>query len=632
MLLVLLTGLPIVSGCGKETPHHPNSEDLVTASEIVLRSCGDYEDCSGFSLALNSNGDIFIGCCFGGIFRSTDDGETWEQISAGLGDHCINGDFAMCGSGLMFVSSYSGGIYRSDDNGGSWEAVEGFTSSLGFTMLAVDSNDNIFAGSYSNGVYRSTDYGETWQSISEGLDDIGISAMIVDDQDRLVVCTFSNDEVFISSTAGTSWERAQTGPTGGSVTSFSEDDNGIIYAIVLWEDIFESSDGGATWELVCNDPFGDYLKSLAFNSEGHMIAATSNSGIMVSRDHGLTWSFANAGIWWWHMRALVPGLADQQLYALTYHGILYRSDNDGSEWNQISTVFSRKAYRLAVTADGYVFAHTDAGILRSSDNGETWSTAHSGIEPGGVSCFLAHSRGFMLASVYYNEESNNIYRSSDYGASWEKVGAGLTNLATISLTESITGNIYAGTRGGVFVSRDNGDTWRSACNELVDSPIVSVEATARGFVFAFAVDSPLDEAGLYRLHEWEGIWRKVQFFENVRFAGLASLSDGTVFAGKPGGLYRSYDNGDTWELISDEISFLKITAITSNSAGHIFLDTHFSLSGGTYRSIDKGDTWESIEGGIPADTYFNDMIVTPDDYLFVASFRGILRSIDPTIE
>jgi len=82
-------------------------------------------------LAINSSGHIFAGTAGGinalrvlgdGVFRSTDNGDSWTQVNTGLTNESV-GCLAINSSGHIFAGTYGGGIFRSTDNGGTWTAV-----------------------------------------------------------------------------------------------------------------------------------------------------------------------------------------------------------------------------------------------------------------------------------------------------------------------------------------------------------------------------------------------------------------------------------------------------------------------------------------------------------------------------
>lgn len=122
------------------------------------------------------------------------------------------------------------------------------------------------------------------------------------------------------------------------------------------------------------------------------------------------------------------------------------------------------------------------------------------------------------------------------------------------------------------------------------------------------------------------------------FFALVADSTGSLYAGSTnfiseGGLYKSCDNGDTWlgpgpDLLNDYIS-----AMVVDSAGRIFVGTtgHATLGGGRiYRSVDNGNSWQKVAGN---GTYVKSMTINNDNEIFAGlsddwGFLGIAHSND----
>jgi hypothetical protein len=95
-----------------------------------------------------------------GVYLSTDNGETWNDRSNGLGGTPVS--FATIGT-YLFAGS-SGGVFRSSDSGGSWEAASNGIDDIDILSLAT-SGSNIFAVSPAR-IYLSTDSGNSWASVT----------------------------------------------------------------------------------------------------------------------------------------------------------------------------------------------------------------------------------------------------------------------------------------------------------------------------------------------------------------------------------------------------------------------------------------------------------------------------------
>lgn len=149
----------------------------------------DYPDSlSAFFLTISSNGMIFVGSAFG-VFRSIDDGATWVQVNNGLSDGVpvVISIASHPLTGAIFVGIRDKGVYRSTNNGESWVLTNLQKPTIWSIM--VDIAGGIFAGSGSyvsrytpEGVFFSTDDGDTWTVMNTGLTNLNVVALATDSE------------------------------------------------------------------------------------------------------------------------------------------------------------------------------------------------------------------------------------------------------------------------------------------------------------------------------------------------------------------------------------------------------------------------------------------------------------------
>jgi photosystem II stability/assembly factor-like uncharacterized protein len=111
----------------------------------------------------------------GGVYRSTDGGDTWTQV--GLGTHQV---FALAhsSSGALYAGGMSG-VFRSENNGGTWT---GLKNDVFVTSMAITPDNTIYIGcTYEHGtqggVFLSPDGGETWELINAGLNNFYVEML-----------------------------------------------------------------------------------------------------------------------------------------------------------------------------------------------------------------------------------------------------------------------------------------------------------------------------------------------------------------------------------------------------------------------------------------------------------------------
>ncbi|MDH7606113.1 MAG: choice-of-anchor A family protein, partial [Melioribacter sp.] len=174
----------------------------------------------------SDNGVLYAGTWGLGVYKSTDNGTTWNEMNNGLGYNLIINALTVH-SNILYAASYGGGVfkyqnstwtklnvgydfvwslasnsnglyagtygdglYRSLDNGTTWTKVNNLNASFIYS-IAVNLSDKIYVASWTSGVFESTDNGNTWNSI--GMGGFGVSALIV---------TKNSDNVFVGTKEG----------------------------------------------------------------------------------------------------------------------------------------------------------------------------------------------------------------------------------------------------------------------------------------------------------------------------------------------------------------------------------------------------------------------------------------------
>ncbi len=171
------------------------------------------------SFAFNSLGHVFVGTNSQGVWRSTNNGETWVQKSNGITEPIISPlyvdrfDNLYAGTRRLWDDYNGGFVFRSTDNGESWQPI---LSNVGpVYALARRANGSIFVGCDSRdfkGIYRSTDNGLTWLQVNTGLDNPRIYCLLVGANDEIIVPS-SGDGVHKSTDNGETWDSFNSGIT-----------------------------------------------------------------------------------------------------------------------------------------------------------------------------------------------------------------------------------------------------------------------------------------------------------------------------------------------------------------------------------------------------------------------------------
>jgi photosystem II stability/assembly factor-like uncharacterized protein len=210
------------------------------------------------ALATNSSGHIFAGTYFGGgVFRSTDNGDSWTPVNNGL--DCGNiWSLAINPVGTIFAGTAGcgTGVYRSTDNGDSWTLASIGLTSTDVAALAVNgSNYHVFAGTHSimgegGGMFRSTDSGDSWTEQNNGFTAFDANAVTFNSVGH--VFGAAADGVFRSTNDGVSWTDISSGliPVGGNVWALAIDSGNYVFAGTAGGGVFRSVQSTVTVRVV----------------------------------------------------------------------------------------------------------------------------------------------------------------------------------------------------------------------------------------------------------------------------------------------------------------------------------------------------------------------------------------------
>jgi hypothetical protein len=195
-------------------------------------------------------------------------------------------------------------------------------------------------------------------------------------------------------------------------------------------------------------------------TSGILLAGGMDSSVYSSTNYGDTWSVSNTGI--------VPG-TEILCFGKNSAGIfagadkIYFSNNNGVTWSIVNSS-GNSTFGFAFLSDTVFAATLGGGILRSIDNGLSWTAVNTGIST--LTYSIIKKGGFLFAGT----DGSGLFMSSNSGASWTPLN---TSPSTVRCLETDGINIYAGTLGaGLYISSDNGNSWTQVTNGIPASSYV----------------------------------------------------------------------------------------------------------------------------------------------------------------
>ncbi len=173
---------------------------------------------------------IYAGVWLGGVYVSSDDGNTWSSINSDMlswaAVHDITANVTVDFNVELFVATLGNGVCFSPDGGESWTKLN---LEYNFVWsIASTSTGTLFAGTYGDGLYTSDDNGQNWTKV------VGVNAqyiydITVDAEDNVYISTLLGG-IYTSNNGGSSFSNAGMGGFGtSSVLAFGTSESSSVY-------------------------------------------------------------------------------------------------------------------------------------------------------------------------------------------------------------------------------------------------------------------------------------------------------------------------------------------------------------------------------------------------------------------
>lgn len=582
----------------------------------------------------NPAGDTYDGT---GIYKSTDAGATWAY--SGLPESyripriVIDPDnpdriyAAVQGNGRGGGIVAERGVYRSTDNGGTWEKKLYLTDSTGCVDIVVVPGTQVvmaamwerksyvtvpsLLGGITSYVYRSTDRGETWAQATSGLPTpaatIGRIGLTHDPVLNITYALFNDNQgIFIglyrSANAGASWTQVNDGVLVSAPLNASwyggwyfgqvrcAPGNGdIVYALGL--DIWRSTNGGSSWLTASANVHVDQHAMWIDPNNANRVYAGCDGGVYYSTDGGTNWLSRNT-------------MTNTQFYAVTQdaqnanrfyggtqdNGTMRRASTAIDQWERI---LGGDGFYCAVdpTDSNIIYAEYQYGSLCKSTNfGAGFGSALSGIDYSN----LRHNWNTPVvmdpsnhAVLFYG--SNKVHVTVNGANSWATLSPDLTNgpypkasfgtVTTIAPAPTDNHVIYVGTDdANVWVTQTGSNPWTSIKAGLPNRWVTRV-----------AVD-----------------W----YHKNIAYVTLS----GFQYVDPAAHVFRTTDFGANWTSISGNLPDAPVNDIIPEpkDSQTLYIATDY----GVYFTTDLGTSWQPLGTGMP--------IIVVDDISFDSRSRKLV--------
>ena len=459
-----------------------------------------------------------------GIYKSTDGGETWKNISANegmpkgiWGISCVSVSPVNSNRVYAIIENENGGVYRSEDAGTTWKKMNEDRNlrqrAWYYTKIYADTKDEDICYVMNVSYHKSKDGGKTFQSYNAPHGDHHDLWIAPEDNQRMIIADDGGAQV--SFDAGENWTTYHNQPTAQYYRVVT--DNHFPYRIYgaqqdnSTQRIAHRTDGFSIGERDWEPTAGGESGHIAVDPlDNDVVYGGSYDGFLTRVNHA-TAEERNINAWpdnpmghgaegakyrfQWNFPIFFSPHNPKKLYAASQH--LHVSYNAGESWELVSPDLTRNdptklgpsggpitkdntaveyyCTIFAVAESPYekdlILAGSDDGLLNiTRDGGKNWAKLSVAGMPEWTMInsveFSPHEKGAAyIATTSYKSGDYKpyLFKTKDYGKTWTKITDGIdpnhfTRVVRTDLKRQ--GLLYAGTEFGMYISFDDGTSWK----------------------------------------------------------------------------------------------------------------------------------------------------------------------------
>ena len=522
--------------------------DQTGASDLVMEPGNPNVFYAGMWRALRTPYSMESGGEGSGLWKSTDGGDTWENITANKG--LPKGIWGIVGVAVApsnpekiysIVENENGGLYTSDNAGESWSLVSNDNNirqrAWYYTKVFVDPKNENLVYAPNVGFMRSRDGGKTFQSVRTPHGDHHDLWIDPENGNRMIVADDGGAQV--SFDGGENWSTYMNQPTAqiyrvSTDNSFpykilgAQQDNSTIRissrsrsaAITAndWQSTAGSESGYVVADplnpdIVYGGNYGGYLSRLDHRTGENRAVSPWPDNPMGAGADVLKYRFQ------WNFPIFFSPHNPKRLY--TAGNVLFVTENEGQTWQQISPDLttndkskqgpsggpitkdntSVEYYSTIFTATESPFEKdllwtgSDDGLIHvSRDGGKNWENVTPGSAPRWMMWNSLDADPFKKGALYavgtrYKSDDFTpyIYKTEDYGKSWKLITNGIDKMhftRVVRADQKRPGLLYAGTEYGMYISFDDGASWKKFQLDLPVVPITDLTIKENDLVVA----------------------------------------------------------------------------------------------------------------------------------------------------
>lgn len=528
---------------------------------------------------------------------------------------------------IVYIGGAQGGVWKSTDQGQTWIPLTDRLSSLATGAIALDpSNPEIvyygtgeqhFCGDcfYGDGLFKSTDGGETWEKIALTTS-VGkyISKIIVDPGDSSVIHLTSDLGYVKSNDGGKTWTR-KISVNWGTDLVMRPDSPSVLFAAIYSRGIYKSIDNGESWMRIDSG-----LPETGFRRI-NMAISESNPDIIYASfisDTGTLYGLYKSidGGDYWFLLPNTPNYPGRQGW--------YDNCIVVDPWNP------------DIVYAGGVFPYdtTYFGLVKTTDGGASWADITIGndgsqLHPDQHALFIGSD------STLWVGNDGGVWKSTDAGESWIDLNKtlGVTQFYTVTPHPTDSSFVLGGTQDNGSLRYESDIAWPQQ-NAGDGGPSViewdSPEIYYTTYVLLSVIYKWKDGNYVGDVHgPWNG--------DRVSWCNAPFIADpnlpNTLLAGTHR-VWKSGNSGDSWSPISGDLTYggyLRAIAVASGNSNIIYTG---SSDGRMFLTMDGGTHWVERNNAHFEGAVISDICLSPFDWktLYISLDRSsgmrVLVSVD----
>lgn len=538
--------------------------------------------------------------------------------------------FDPANANVLWAGAACGGLWKSTDGGATWSSNTDLLPSLSISDIVIDpSNPQIMYlatgdkygiywqyetwGHYSAGILKSTDGGVTWNptGLNFAMANVTvIQRLIIDPSNTNTLYAATNMGVFKSTDAAATWANIRPGKfydiemnPGNNMILYTGDSTGV----------FRTTNAGASWSAVpgvtstgrtsiCVTPANS--AAVYVWSEGGALYYSNNSGVSFTTRTDPTTDCTPYG--YYDMVIDVSPVNENILFTGGLN--VARSTDGGNSWTVASdwggwpnanyVHADNHALQFGPASSNTIYSCNDGGIFRSADQGNTWSDLSGGID---IKQYYRLSGSFITPSVIYaGAQDNGTDRVTGVNAATQVNGADGEECLVDFTDDNI---VFVSSQSGYFMKSTDGGASFTALSQFGcdwTSPII-MDQTDHNNMY-------LGGSDVYRSTDNGDTWNNVS---NGAFDGtcvysleISPTSPSYVYAATFGNIYRTTNGGTSWSTITGSLpvgqAAISGIAISDGNPDAVWVTlSGFAAGEKVYYTTNGGVTWTNMTGSLP---------------------------------